>query len=67
METGYFSFLTSLLGRLYDLFMIIGPGGFNSRPGSMYFGMGRISLWVELCYWVCSTNPFIRWTFGLTF
>ena len=29
METGHFSFLTSLLGRLYHLTTIIWPGGFN--------------------------------------
>ena len=50
METGQFSFLTSLLGRLYHLIMIIGPSGFNSRPRSMYFGMGWISLWAERRY-----------------
>ena len=65
METSHFFFLTSLLGRLYHL--IIWHGGFNSRPGPVYFGMGRISLWVELLYWVCPSNPFIRWTFGLMF
>ena len=27
--------------------------------------MGRMSLWAELRYWVCSLNPFIRRTFGL--
>ena len=50
METEHFSFLTSLLGRLYHFIMIIWPGGFNSRPEPVYFGMGRISLWVELLY-----------------
>ena len=44
METGHISFSTSLLGRLYHLIMIIWPSGFNSRPGPMYFGMGRTSL-----------------------
>ena len=67
METGHFSFLTSLLGRLYQFIMFIWPSGFNSRPGPVYFGMGRISLWAKLLYWVCPSNPFIRWTFGLTF
>ena len=67
METGHFSFPTSLLGRLYHLIMIIWPSIFNSRPRPMYFGMGRTSLWVELHYWVCSSNPFIKWAFGLTF
>ena len=33
METGHFSFPTSLLGRLYHLIMIIWPSGFNSRLG----------------------------------
>ena len=65
METRHFFFHTSLLGRLYHL--IIWHGGFNSGPGPVYFGMGRISLWVELLYWVCPSNPFIRRTFGLTF
>ena len=65
METGPFSFHTSLLGRLYHL--IIWHGGFNSGPRPVYFGMGRISLWAELLYWVCPSNPFIRRTFGLTF
>ena len=65
METGHFSFLTSFLGCLYHLIMIIWPGGFISRLEPMYFGMGRISLWAELLYWVCSSNPFIRRMFGL--
>ena len=67
METGHFSFPTSLLGRLYHLIMIIWPSRFNSRSGPMYFGMGRTSLWAELHYWVCSSNPFIKRAFGLTF
>ena len=67
METGHFPFLTSLLGHLFHLIMIILPGGFNSIPVPVYFGMGRISLWAELLYWVCPSNPFIRRTFGLTF
>ena len=50
IETGHFSLLTSLLGCLYHL--IIWHGGFNSRPGPVYFGMGRISLLVKLLYWV---------------
>ena len=50
VETRNFSFLTSLLGHLYHLIMIIWPGGFNSRPGSVYFGMGGISLWADLLY-----------------
>ena len=64
METGHFSFHTSLLSRLYHL--IIWHGGFNSEPGPVYFGMDRISPWAELFYWVCPSNPFIRRTFGLT-
>ena len=42
METGHYSFHTSLLGHLYHL--IIWHGGFNSEPEPAYFGMGRISL-----------------------
>ena len=67
METWHFSFPMSLLGRLSHLIKIIWPSGFNSRPGPMYFGMGRTSLWAELRYWVCSSNPFIKRVFGLTF
>ena len=63
METEHFSFYTSFLGRLYHL--ITRQGGFNSGPGPMYFGMGRISLWAELLYWVCAPSPFIRQRFGL--
>ena len=63
IEIGHFSFFTSLLGRLYHFIMIIWPGGFNSQPRPVYFSMGRISLWAELLYWVCSSNPFIRRTF----
>ena len=48
MDTGHFSFHTSLLDRLYQL--IIWHGGFNFGPGLMYFGMGMISLWAELLY-----------------
>ena len=43
METGCFSLLHEFLGHLYCL--ITWQGGFNSRPGPVYFGMGRISLW----------------------
>ena len=64
METGYFSFHTSFLGRLYHL--ITWHGGFNSWPGPVYFGIGRISLWAELLYRVCASTPFIRQMFGLT-
>ena len=46
METGHFSFHTSLLSRLYHL--IIWHGGFNSESGPVYFGMDRISPWAEL-------------------
>ena len=53
MDTGHFSFLTSLLGYLYHLIVIIWPGGFNSRPGPVHLGIDRISLRVELLYWVC--------------
>ena len=31
----------------------------------MHFGMGRISLWAELRYWVRALTPFIRRRFGL--
>ena len=65
MMTRHFSFQRTLLGRLYHL--IIWHGRLNSGPGPLYFGMGRISLWVELLYWVCLSNRFIRRTFGLTF
>ena len=65
METGHLSFHTSLLGHLHHL--ITWLGGFNTRPGSVYFGMGRISLWAELLYWVGPSNPFARQTFGLKF
>ena len=64
MKTGHFSFHTSILGRIYH--WIIWHGGSNSRLGHMFFGMGRISLWAELLYWVCPSKPFIRRTFGLT-
>ena len=63
METGHFSFHMSFLGRLYHL--ITWHGGFNSRPGPVYFGMGRVSQWAELPYWVCASTPFIRTLFGL--
>ena len=63
METGHFSFYTSFLGRLYHL--ITWQGGFNSSLGLVYFGMGRISLWAELLYWVCAPTSFIRQWFGL--
>ena len=67
METRNFFFPTSLLDCLYHLIMIIWPSGFNSRPLPVYFGMGRTSLWAELRYWVCSSNPFIKWAFELMF
>ena len=40
-------------------------GGFNSGPGPVFFGMGRILLWIELLGWVCAPTPFIRWRSGL--
>ena len=58
-----FSLLHEFLGCLYRL--ITWQGGFNSRPGPVYFGMGRISLWGELLGWVCAPTPFIRWRSGL--
>ena len=64
METGHFSFHTTFLGRLYHL--ITWHGGFNSGPGPVYFGIGRISLWVELLYWLHASTPFTRQMFGLT-
>ena len=65
IETGCFSLLHEiLLGRLYCL--ITWQGGFNSGPGPVYIGMGRISLWVELPGWVYAPTPFIRWRSGLT-
>ena len=51
--------LHELLGRLYCL--ITWQGGFNSRLGPVYFGMGRISLWAELLGLVCAPTSFIRW------
>ena len=40
-------------------------GGFNSRLGPVYFGMGRISLCAELLSQVCAPTPFIRWRYRL--
>ena len=65
METRHLSFHTCLLGRLHHL--ITWHGGFDFGPGSVYFGMGRISLWADLLYWVGPSNPFSRRTFGLKF
>ena len=62
METGHFSFYMSFFGRLYHL--ITWQGGFNFGLGPMYFGMGRISLWAELLYWVGAPTPFIKRRFG---
>ena len=45
METGYLSFHMGLLGRLHHL--ITWDGSFDSGPGSVYFGMSRISLWAK--------------------
>ena len=64
-ETGHLSFHTGLLGRLRHL--ITWHGSFDFGPGSVYFGMGRISLWAELLYWADPSNPFARQTFGLKF
>ena len=58
-----FSLLHEFLGHLYHL--ITWQGGFNSRPGPVYFGMGRISLWAKLLSWVCAPTPFIWWRSGL--
>ena len=65
METGHISFHTALLGRLHHL--TTWHGGFDSGPRSVYFGVGRISLWAELLYWDGPSNPFARRTFGLKF
>ena len=62
-ETGCFSLLHEFLGRLYCL--ITWQGAFSSKPRPVYFGMGRISLWVDLPGWVYAPTPFIRWRFGL--
>ena len=59
-----FSLLHEFLGRVYRL--ITWSGGFNFRPGLVYFGMGRISLWAELLGWICAPIPFIRRRSGLT-
>ena len=63
METGHFPLFHEFLGRLYCL--ITWQGSFNSRPRPVYFGMGRISPWVELLGWVFASTPFIRWRSGL--
>ena len=60
-----FSLLHGFLGRLYRL--ITWQGGFNSRPGPVYFDMDRISLWAEFLGWVCTPTPFIRCRSGLVF
>ena len=65
METGCFSLLHEFLGRLYCL--ITWQGGFSFGPGPVYFGMGRISLWVELPGWVYALTPLIRWRSRLVF
>ena len=64
-ETGHLSFHTGLLGRLCHL--ITWHGSFDFGPRSVYFDMGRISLWAELLYLVGLSNPFARRTFGLKF
>ena len=63
IKTWHFSFYTSFLGRLYHL--ITWQGSLSSGPGPMYFGMGMISLWAELLYWVGAPTPFIKRRFGL--
>ena len=64
MEIERLFFLHEFLGSLYRL--ITWQGGFNSRPGPVYFGMGRVLLWAELSfYWVYALIPFIRQRFGL--
>ena len=65
METGHLSFHMGLLGSLHHL--ITWHGDFDSGPGSVYFDMGRISLWAELLYWAGPSNTFARRTFGLKF
>ena len=62
METGHLSFYMSFLGHLYHL--VIWKGSFNSRPGPMCSGLGRILLWAELFHWACAPAPFIRRWFG---
>ena len=54
METGRFSLLHEFLGCLYCL--ITWQGGFNSRPGPAYFGIGRILLWAELLSCLCHNS-----------
>ena len=58
-----FFLLHKFLDRLYHL--ITWQGGFNYGPGPVYFGMGRISMWVELLGWDYALTPFIRWRSGL--
>ena len=62
MEIGHLSFYMSFLDHLHHL--IIWQGGFNSGPGPMCCGTGRIPLWSELFYWVRAPTPFIRQSFG---
>ena len=54
MEIGRFRLCMSFLGRLYRL--ITWQGSFNSGPGPVYFGMGRISLWAELLFGQCPNS-----------
>ena len=65
IETGHLSFHTSLLGFLHHL--ITWHGGLDYGPRSVYFGLGRISLWAEILYWVGPSNHFARRTFRLNF
>ena len=58
MEIRRLSFYMSFLDHLHH--SIIWQGGFDSGPGPMCSGIGRIPLWAELFYWVCASTPFIR-------
>ena len=65
METRCFSLSHESPGHQYCL--ITWQGGFDSRPGPVYFGIGRISPWAKLPGWVYAPTPFIRWRSRLTF
>ena len=65
MEIEHFSFYMSFWGRLYHL--ITWQGGFNSRPGPIYFGMDRNSQWAKLLYRICALTLFIRRRLGPVF
>ena len=58
MEIGHLSFYMSFLDHLHH--SIIWQVGFDSGPGLMCYGIGRIPLWAELFYWVHAPTPFIR-------